>query len=102
MAKWKKINPEDLTDLAGLRDEETDRPFATAADRILSGISAERVIREIKGLLVGDDYLWAEATLRGILESIERTEAVTQGQWDTIERIVEKRQDRRQPKRRWR
>lgn len=80
---WKKLDP------AMLRDEQTDTPYSTSADKVLPGISAERVIREIKGMLVGDEYHYAEGTLRGILETIEKTETVTQGQWDAIERIMD-------------
>lgn len=71
-----------------LRDEQTDQTFATKDDRILPGIDPERVIREIKGMLVGDEYHYAEVTLRGILETIEKTEHVTSGQWQAIENII--------------
>jgi hypothetical protein len=85
---WKKIDPTNLDQLRDV-DLPTDKPFSTSADHILPGISAERVIREIKGMLVGDEYLYAEGTLRGILQTIEKTETVTQGQWDAIEHIMD-------------
>lgn len=96
---WKKI---DLNDPAMLGDTPTDRPTATAANNILPGISAERVIREIKGMLVGTEYLYAEGTLRGILVEIERTESVTSGQWETIERIIDRTRPKKERDRRWR
>lgn len=87
-SNWKKLDPALLGD--SLNDTPTDKPSATAANNILPGISAERVIREIKGMLVGTEYLYAEGTLRGILAEVERTEHVTSGQWETIERIIER------------
>lgn len=83
---WKKFDPSTAETV--LRDDPSDKFYQTAPEMVLPGISAERVIREIKGMLVGVEYSYAEITLRGILETIERTEAVTQGQWDAIERIL--------------
>lgn len=79
---WKKFDPSQL------REEQTDVPYQTSASKILSGISPERVIREIKGMLVDPEYFHAETTLRGILATIEKTEHVTQNQWDAIEHIA--------------
>lgn len=87
---WKKLDP------AILRDEESDKPYSTSPSKILVGISPERVIREIKGMLVGDDFHSVEATLRGILETIEKTQYVTQGQWDAIEKMMERPKNKRQ------
>lgn len=86
-SNWKKL------DLAMLRDEETDQPHKTAANNVLPGISAEQVIREIKGMIVGDQFEWCEATLRGILREIERTQSVTTAQWQAVERIYEAKRD---------
>lgn len=45
--------------------------------------------RRIRGLLVGDDYLYAEATLRGILATVTNAKRVTRGQIDAVDRIAD-------------
>lgn len=86
---WKKLDP------ALLRDEISDAPHKTAANNILVGISVEKIIQEIKGMIVGDQFQWCEATLREILREIERTASVTQAQWRRIERLYEAKRDGR-------
>lgn len=49
--------------------------------------SAASLIRRIKGMLVGDEFTYAEATLRGILETVERTGRCTSRQVDAVDNI---------------
>lgn len=97
MPGWKKINPADLRDdpPAGDFDFENNTgskacPLPRQADHSSPPVDVDRFIREIKGMLVGDEYEYAEETLRGILKTIEATRDVTWGQYTAIENIAAK------------
>lgn len=90
MAGWKKINPADLRDDPPVEEGKltpTDRQADYSFAR-LSAADPDRFIREIKGMLVGDEYEYAEQTLRGILQTVEHTRVVTQGQWTAVDNIA--------------
>lgn len=74
-----------------LHSEPADH-FARTGDRP----PHEKLASEIKGMLVGCEYEYAEMTLRGILETVTRTRQVTEGQRNAVERIKDNpRGDRR-------
>lgn len=50
---------------------------------------------EIKGMLVGTDYEYADAMLRGILETVQRTQVVTSNQRNAVANIAAKPARRR-------
>ena len=45
-------------------------------------------VSEIKHLLVDPDYDYAESTLRGIMETVEQTQVVTEGQRRAVRNIT--------------
>lgn len=102
MAEWKKLTP---ADLAGLRDdppapfdwENNTERLPTQQDHSVPPVDWQKFVREIKSMLVGDQYEYAEETLRGILMTVEQTERVTWGQYNAIDNISShpgRRQDR--------
>lgn len=48
----------------------------------------EKFIAQVKGMLVGDEYEYAEDTLRGILTTVERTGRVSEGQERAVGNIA--------------
>lgn len=54
----------------------------------------ERFVQEIKSMLVGDEYLYAEDTLRGILETVQQRHSVSEGQRRAVSNISDKPQRR--------
>lgn len=74
-------------DPSTLKNEPADH-FARTADRT----PLDQFVSRIKGMLVGDEYLYAEETLRGILETVQQRGIVTEGQRAAIDRIAEKPQ----------
>ena len=71
-----------MADFSKLRDDQIEPPTANRlpADVRIPDDEPVKFIRRIKGMLVGDDYQYAEYTLRGILDTIEKTGRVTEGQ----------------------
>ena len=87
-------------DIARKLGNSRAEPAATSGDRF----EYEKFLTEIKGMLVGDQYEYAEDTLRGIMATVERTQMVTPNQRHAIENIQEHpgrgvRDDRRGPPR---
>ncbi len=70
--------------LAALDATSENRPSTTPGE-LLPHV---RFIGDIKHLLVDPDYGYAEGTLRGILETVERTQYVSPGQRRAIENIT--------------
>ena len=96
-------------DPSTLRDEVTDPNltpgrFGAPIDVRAPNVDPEKVVREIKGMLVGSDYLYAEGTLRSILAWIEEHGYVTARQVQAIDHIADapQRQNPRRDQRRWR
>lgn len=76
-----KIDPNNLP--ASLDAPETDH----AARRPEDLTTVEQFVAKIKGMLVGDEYDYADATLRGILGTVERRQLVTEAQRQAVENI---------------
>lgn len=74
------LSDDDLDKLR--RQVETDHHARTG-----DPLPHERFVREIKGMLVGDEYLYAEDTLRGILATVQRTHQVSDRQRQAIQNI---------------
>lgn len=52
--------------------------------------AARSFIATIKGMLVGDEYAWAEETLRGMLYTAERRGIITDRMKEAVQRIADK------------
>ena len=61
----------------------------------------EKLVRRIKGMLVGDEYEYASDTLRGILDTVQKTRRVTNGQERAVLNIEENPHRYRQRGGRW-
>lgn len=100
MSGKRPISPDDLRDEIQPAEEETGsedlRGLPPQADRRATAADPDRMIREIKGMLVGDDYEYARDTLEGILKTIERTKIVTENQWRAVDNIAAKPTNREQ------
>ena len=51
-------------------------------------VDVDKFIMEIKGMLVGDEYEYAEETLRGVLKTVERSRQVTSDQARAIDNVA--------------
>lgn len=49
-----------------------------------------KFIGRVKSMLVGDEYAWAEETLRGVLYTAERRGIITDRMEQTIQKIADK------------
>lgn len=76
-----KLTPEQLAKL----DRVPENQPAARPGELLPHV---RFIGDIKHLLVDSDYGYAEGTLRGILETVERTQYVSPAQRRAIENIT--------------
>lgn len=73
-----KLNPDDL------KSEPVGDPVARGD---LS--PAAKFIAQVKGMLVGDEYAYAEDTLRGMLATAERRGIVTDRMRDAVAKIAD-------------
>lgn len=79
-----KLDPESLRRLA-------ETPEGDHAARHPDELTpAEKFIARIKGMLVGDEFLYAEGILRGILRTVEQSGRVSEGQRRAIDNIEAK------------
>lgn len=76
-----KLTPQQIAAL----DATPENRAATAPAELLTHV---RFIGDIKHLLVDADYGYAEATLRGILATVETTQYVTAGQRRAVANIA--------------
>jgi len=75
-----------MGDFSKLRDEVTP-PERLPWDQRIPDESAQALTRRIKGMLCGDEYIYAEETLRGILATVDRTQRCTAGQVRAVDNI---------------
>lgn len=75
-----KLTPEQLARLEAVPE---NRPSTTPGE-LLPHV---RFLGDIKHLLVDPDYAYAEGILRGILETVARTEFVSEGQRRAVTNI---------------
>lgn len=82
--------------LDDLRDDTTPEALPPSAAVVAAQDDAVyRFEQQIRGMLVGDDYLYAEDTLRGILDTVTRTGRVSDNQRRAVQRIDDKPTQRR-------
>lgn len=77
------LNPDDLA----------DTPEPSASDRLADRgeqSDLQKFVSLIKGMLVGDDYEYASDTLRGILETVQTKQIMTDGQRRAVANIEAK------------
>mgnify|MGYP001577341106 CR=1 FL=1 len=77
--------------LDDLRDDqiEPDHASRLPASVRVPDTPVREIISRIKSLIVGDEYAYAEYTLRGILKAIETTGCVTEGQDRAVQNIMD-------------
>lgn len=83
--------PIDLKDLAGLMSQPETDFYARNPGQPEPW---ERFVQEIKSMLVGDQYDYAESTLRGILETVLKSHSVSDRQRQAVSNISDKPQAR--------